>query len=126
MNQKAEAANTAADTGQSGTLFQIIKDLTQVKEHRRSFGFRRDAYPQEEAEAWKEHFAQIQAGVGDIPDEVWQDVNPEPVTADWLSSPQPLKKFRKPFMTPAMAEPPARTHSWLNFSSLGVPSYARS
>ena len=126
MNQKAQAANTAAETGQSGTLFQIIKDLTQVKEHRRSFGFRRDANPQEEAEAWKEHFAQIQAGVGDIPDEVWQDVTPAPVTADWLSSPQPPRKSKKPSMTPTMAEPPAQTHSWLIFSSLGVPYYARS
>ena len=111
MNQKAEAANVAADTGQSGTLFQTIKDFIQVKEHRRSFRFRRDANPQEEAEARKEHFAQIQAGVLVTYRPKYGKMSTLNLLPQIGSPPrQHLQKVRKLSMTQVMTEPPARTH----------------
>lgn len=65
MTSKAEEADRASERRHMGTVFQIIRELIQAKEHRRRFGHRRHDNPQEEAEAWKIHFALIQQGVED-------------------------------------------------------------
>ena len=64
LDHKAEQADQAAAHGHMGTVFQIIRELSQAKEHRRRFGLRRQDNPTEEAEAWKLHFEAIQSGVG--------------------------------------------------------------
>ena len=87
MNDKAEAADHAATQGRMGSLFQIVRELSQAKEHKKRFGLRRSDNLQQEAEDWKEHFWVIQEGVGTIPDEIWQDIAPQGPQAYWLSSP---------------------------------------
>ena len=95
MNMKASLADQAAAQGRMGTVFHIIRELSNAKDHHRKFGLRRSEDPNTEAEAWKEHFKEIQAGVGDIPEHVWQDVAPCPELADWLSAPPTWEEFRK-------------------------------
>ena len=46
MNEKADAADQAATQGRMGSLFQIIRELSQAKEHRKRFGLRRSDNPQ--------------------------------------------------------------------------------
>ena len=95
MNQKAQDANEAAQLGRMGTLFQIIRELSQAKAHRKRFGLRRTENPQNEAEAWKEHFKQIQDGIGDIPEAVWNDVKHETDSAEWLAAPPTREEVQK-------------------------------
>lgn len=97
MNQKAQDANEAAQLGRMGTLFQIIRELSQAKAHRKRFGLRRTDNPQNEAEAWKEHFKQIQDGIGDIPEAVWNDVKPETDSAEWLAAPPNTRRSPKSY-----------------------------
>jgi ribonuclease HI len=122
MTAKAKAADRAADFGHSGTLFAIIKELTQVKEHRRSFGFRRDEDPAGEAEAWKQHFEHIQSGVGQIPDEVWRDITPLPVTADWLSSPPTPEEIQKSINDMSTGKAPGSDLLMAEFLKYGGPA----
>ncbi|CAL1153616.1 unnamed protein product [Cladocopium goreaui] len=122
MTAKAKAADRAADFGHSGTLFAIIKELTQVKEHRRSFGFRRDEDPAGEAEAWKQHFEHIQSGVGQIPDEVWRDITPLPVTADWLSSPPTPEEIQKSINDMSTGKAPNSDLLMAEFLKYGGPA----
>ena len=95
MNTKASLADQAAAQGRMGTVCNIIRELSNAKDHHRKFGLRRSEDPTAEAEAWKEHFKEIQAGVGDIPEHVWHDVAPGPELADWLSAPPTWEEFRK-------------------------------
>ena len=93
LDQKAEQADQAATHGHMGTVFQIIRELSQAKEHRRRFGLRRQDNPTEEAEAWKVHFESIQSGVGQVPDAVWADVQPQQNNSLDLDQPPTWEEF---------------------------------
>lgn len=93
LDHKAEQADQAAAHGHMGTVFQIIRELSQAKEHRRRFGLRRQDNPTEEAEAWKLHFEAIQSGVGQVPDTVWADVQPQQQDQQELDQPPTWEEF---------------------------------
>ena len=78
-----------------GMVFKVIKELPQVKEHRRKFGYRRSQDPAAEAESWKQFFQAIQSGAGIVSDSVWDDVTR--LEGDFnLASPPLKKKFNEP------------------------------
>lgn len=56
MNAKAALADQASDKRHMGTVSQVMRELTQVREHTRRFGHCRHENPAAEAEAWKQHF----------------------------------------------------------------------
>lgn len=106
MTSKAEEADWASERRHMGTVFQIIRELTQAKEHRRRFGHRRHDNPQDEAEAWKTHFALIQQGVGDIPDTIWSDITPLHGEFNWLDNPPTPEEVQRAINDMKMGKAP--------------------
>ncbi|CAJ1396225.1 unnamed protein product [Effrenium voratum] len=94
LDRKAAEADEAADQGRTGIVFRVIKEL--VQDHRTSgFGNRRAADPQGEAEEWKQHFARIQAGRGEVADSVWIDVESREGIDTWLDGVPTLEEIRR-------------------------------
>ena len=95
MNAKASLADQTSDKRHMGTVFQIIRELTQVREHRRRFGHRRHENPEAEAEAWKQHFSKIQEGEGEVADAIWGDISTLPGDFSWLGSPPTKEEIQR-------------------------------
>ena len=119
MNDKADAADHAATQGRMGSLFQIIRELSQAKEHKKRSGLRRSDNPQQEAEDWKEHFRVIQEGVGTIQDEIWQDIAPQGSRAHWLSSPPSQEEFTKAIRDMSCGKAPGADQFMTEYLKIG-------
>ena len=115
-------ATDSAQIWDEGTVFQIIRELTQAKEHRRRFGHRRHDNPQDEAEAWKTHFALIQQGVGDIPDTIWSDVIPLQGEFNWLDNPPTPEEVQRAINNMKMGKAPGPDMFMAEYLKFGGPA----
>ena len=82
----AARALQADKDGDTAELFKMHKALGAYKQVRRRDGAEaRPADIEAEREAWREHFCAIQAGVGEVPDRVWDNIPQSARMADWLA-----------------------------------------
>eukprot|EP00435_Cladocopium_sp_Y103_P009995 s4145_g2.t1 len=81
LTSQAQAADQAATRQDMGTVFRIVKELANAEDTQRRFGCRSENNPDEAAEEWRQHFQSIQAGIGQVPDEVWDDISPFKMTS---------------------------------------------
>lgn len=95
MNAKAALADQASDKRHMGTVSQVMRELTQVREHTRRFGHRRHENPAAEAEAWKQHFSKIQEGEGEVADSIWADISTVQGDFSWLGSPPTKEEIQR-------------------------------
>ena len=95
MNAKAALAEQASDKRHMGTVSQVMRELTQVREHTRRFGHCRHENPAAEAEAWKQHFSKIHEGEGEVADSIWADISTVQGDFSWLGSPPTKEEIQR-------------------------------
>ena len=94
-------------------VFKVVKELSRSSEYHTPFGIRRPDDADAEAAAWKTHFEAIQAGLGQIPNAVSQDISRlDPAT--WLDTPPLEKRSKKLSKTWILDEHQGVTCSWRN------------
>ena len=74
LTERAEEANRAMNTPNVTDIFRIVKTSSQAVVGKGREVASRRAMSQQEAEAWKVHFENIQLGAGEIHPSVWEDV----------------------------------------------------
>ena len=91
---KAEEANELAEKPNASLVFGVVRELTRGATRKKGDGGVFIGLNQQEVEAWKEHFRAIQAGRGDVLEEVWQDVENRDVYMD-LDDPPSREEVRR-------------------------------
>ena len=94
LKAKAEEANELAEKPNASLVFGVVRELTRGATRKKGDGGVFVGLNQQEVEAWKEHFCAIQAGRGDILEEVWQDVENRDVYMD-LDDPPSREEVRR-------------------------------
>ena len=87
LSEKAEEANAALSTPNVTDIFKIVKHICTAVGVKTGDGGQRHATNAQEAEAWKEHFEQIQAGSGTVDPSVWEDIECLPVQPEFGDPP---------------------------------------
>ena len=87
LQQKADEANRVLGTPDATHVFRIVKDLIAAVGKPVGDGGRKMAASQEEVEAWKDHFAAIQAGIGEVNPNIWPDITSRPECHELDSKP---------------------------------------
>ncbi|CAE7261281.1 unnamed protein product [Symbiodinium sp. CCMP2592] len=74
LRDRAHAADALIGTPDAFGVFKIVKQILGAVKPGKKDGGRKRASTNAEVDAWKEHFARIQAGKGEVPERVWEDV----------------------------------------------------
>ena len=81
----AEEAEEAGNKGDSTRMFSACKELRDRRERARDGGTQKGVEnPEEEREAWKQHFETIQAGSGEVSESVWEHLGEPCEIEEWL------------------------------------------